>query len=211
MDAARKRGRHGHRDATMILVAFRHGLRPSEVCTLRCDMIDLARGLVHVRRAKNGTPSAQGQIAAAAAVAQTNVLLLRPQGGRAQIGYSADAGAWDADVRTPTRLSNDSMRIRLGKLIDGAVRPWAEADPPWRAWALSEVAIRVGRIAAEDAGDPLIAAAVETAKARWPVAERGVPLIALHEQDGAWAALARNSSSQVIRVRYSRAIGLSFD
>jgi integrase len=59
IEAARRRGRHGHRDATMILIAFRHGLRPSEVCTLRWDMVDLARGLVHVRRAKNGTPSVQ--------------------------------------------------------------------------------------------------------------------------------------------------------
>ena len=29
METARKRGRYGHRDATMILVAFRHGLHPS--------------------------------------------------------------------------------------------------------------------------------------------------------------------------------------
>jgi type 1 fimbriae regulatory protein FimB/type 1 fimbriae regulatory protein FimE len=43
----------------MILIAFRHGLRPSEVCTLRWDMVDLALGLVHVRRAKHGTPSVQ--------------------------------------------------------------------------------------------------------------------------------------------------------
>jgi type 1 fimbriae regulatory protein FimE len=41
METARRRGRYGHRDATMILVAFRHGLRPSEVCALRCDMVDL--------------------------------------------------------------------------------------------------------------------------------------------------------------------------
>jgi integrase len=34
MDTARKIGRHGHRDATMILVAYRHGLRASEVCSL---------------------------------------------------------------------------------------------------------------------------------------------------------------------------------
>jgi integrase len=59
METARKRGRHGHRDATMILVAFRHGLRPSEVCALRWDMVDLSRGLMHVRRLKNGTPSVQ--------------------------------------------------------------------------------------------------------------------------------------------------------
>ena len=29
MDCARKHGRYGHRDATMILVAYRHGLRAS--------------------------------------------------------------------------------------------------------------------------------------------------------------------------------------
>jgi integrase len=35
MDCARKYGRYGHRDATMILVAYRHGLRASEVCACR--------------------------------------------------------------------------------------------------------------------------------------------------------------------------------
>src|SRR5215471_21500373 len=35
MDCARKHGRYGHRDATMILVAYRHGLRASEVCDLQ--------------------------------------------------------------------------------------------------------------------------------------------------------------------------------
>ena len=55
METARKRGRYGHRDATMILVAFRHGLRPSEMCALRWDMVDFGRGLLHVRRSKNGT------------------------------------------------------------------------------------------------------------------------------------------------------------
>lgn len=33
--AAAKANRWGHRDATMILVAFRHGLRASEACDLR--------------------------------------------------------------------------------------------------------------------------------------------------------------------------------
>src|SRR5437588_123699 len=55
--AARERGRYGHRDATIILVAYRHGLRPAEVCALRWDQVDLAHGLLHVRRVKNGMPS----------------------------------------------------------------------------------------------------------------------------------------------------------
>ncbi len=57
MKAARDVGRHGHRDATLILAAYRHGLRVSELVSLRWDQIDLAQGLLHVTRAKQGTPS----------------------------------------------------------------------------------------------------------------------------------------------------------
>jgi integrase len=39
---AAKANRYGHRDATMILIAFRHGLRAAEVCDLRWDQVDLA-------------------------------------------------------------------------------------------------------------------------------------------------------------------------
>lgn len=54
IEAARKVGRHGHRDATMILLAYRHGLRVSELVGLTWDQIDLADGLIHVHRLKNG-------------------------------------------------------------------------------------------------------------------------------------------------------------
>lgn len=57
MAAARKTGRHGHRDSTLILVGFRHGLRVSELVSLRWDQVDLGQGTLHVNRAKNGSPS----------------------------------------------------------------------------------------------------------------------------------------------------------
>jgi integrase len=57
IDAARKHGHHGHRDATAILLAYRHGLRASELVELSWDMIELDNGRIHVRRAKNGTNS----------------------------------------------------------------------------------------------------------------------------------------------------------
>ncbi len=57
MIAARKVGRHGHRDATLILVGFSHGFRVSELVTLKWDQIDLAQGFMHVVRTKNGTPA----------------------------------------------------------------------------------------------------------------------------------------------------------
>jgi type 1 fimbriae regulatory protein FimB/type 1 fimbriae regulatory protein FimE len=56
MNAA-KRNRWGHRDATMILVAYRHGLRVSELVDLRWEQVDFRTGTLHVRRVKQGTPS----------------------------------------------------------------------------------------------------------------------------------------------------------
>ena len=49
--------RHSHRDATAVLVAYRHGLRAAELVTLRWDAIDFAHGRLHVRRAKGGSES----------------------------------------------------------------------------------------------------------------------------------------------------------
>ena len=55
--AARGLGRHGDRDAAMILLAYRHGLRVSELTGLRREQVDLRQGLLHVHRRKNGLPS----------------------------------------------------------------------------------------------------------------------------------------------------------
>jgi type 1 fimbriae regulatory protein FimB/type 1 fimbriae regulatory protein FimE len=54
---AAKNNRYGHRDALMVLLAFRHGLRAAEVCDLRWEQVDFKTASVHVRRLKNGTPS----------------------------------------------------------------------------------------------------------------------------------------------------------
>jgi integrase len=54
---AAKANRHGHRDATMILLVFRHGLRAAEACDLRWEQVDFNAAVLHVRRVKNGTPS----------------------------------------------------------------------------------------------------------------------------------------------------------
>src|SRR5260370_15140337 len=57
IEAARKRGRNGQRDAAAILLAYRHGLRASELCTLRWAQVDLKHGRLHVNRAKGGQES----------------------------------------------------------------------------------------------------------------------------------------------------------
>jgi type 1 fimbriae regulatory protein FimB/type 1 fimbriae regulatory protein FimE len=56
LDAARA-NRHGHRDALMVLMAYRHGLRVSELLDLQWNQIDFEHATLHVRRTKKGTPS----------------------------------------------------------------------------------------------------------------------------------------------------------
>ena len=56
--AAAGKNRYGHRDATLVLIAYRHGLRAAELVTLRWEAIDFAHGRLHVNRAKNGSPAA---------------------------------------------------------------------------------------------------------------------------------------------------------
>jgi type 1 fimbriae regulatory protein FimB/type 1 fimbriae regulatory protein FimE len=56
---ATKGNRWAHRDSTMILAACRHGLRASELTDLRWDQVDFRTATLHVRRAKQGSPSTQ--------------------------------------------------------------------------------------------------------------------------------------------------------
>jgi len=99
----------GYRDATMILVAYRHGLRASELCSLRWDQVDLERGLVHVRRLKNGTPSAHPtggteKVALVKAISDPNVPLT---------AYSAEHCASDILALRVARCGQGQIEAQL--------------------------------------------------------------------------------------------------
>ena len=50
-------GRYGHRDRTLLMMMYRHGLRVSEAISLRWDQVDLKAGHLAVQRLKNGVAS----------------------------------------------------------------------------------------------------------------------------------------------------------
>ncbi len=54
MKAAAKLRRYGHRDSTLILVTYRHGLRVAELIALLWDVVESDGGRLHVNRVKEG-------------------------------------------------------------------------------------------------------------------------------------------------------------
>jgi len=142
---------------------------------------------------------AEGAELAAAGIALQNLLEIeRP--------YERDAGLWDPDIRTPTRLSDARIVFRLARLDEGGVVPWYSHDDLRRAWALSEVPIRANRLAGapEDA-------AVNAAKQNWPAWDREVPVLLLRgEALGQWHGVALDPHGKLQPVTYNASRGLIF-
>ena len=57
LKAARHSGRYRLRDEIAVLLAYRHGLRASELVNLEWSQVDFDGARLHVRRAKKGTPA----------------------------------------------------------------------------------------------------------------------------------------------------------
>ncbi len=55
--SAKSLGRYGLRDAALILLAYRHGLRVGELVDLKWEQFDFKRGEAHINRMKNGSPA----------------------------------------------------------------------------------------------------------------------------------------------------------
>lgn len=130
-----------------------------------------------------------------------------------QKGYRADAGLWDPDTNTPTRLEErPQVTLRLACLRNGCLVPYARDADPLLAWSQSEVSVARYRIAA-CAVPPGLEDAAETAKAQWGRWERDSPfvLLALLHPDGDMYRLdARAESGAVVQARYDARTGLSW-
>jgi integrase len=78
---AAKKTRHGARNYAMILLAYRHGLRASELVNLRMSDLDLSSGTIYCRRAKGSRsslhPMKPDEVTALTATWQRRCLRLR--------------------------------------------------------------------------------------------------------------------------------------
>lgn len=145
--------------------------------------------------------TAEAQAHVARSMANFNALKLAK-------GYDIDASEdWFSEARTPTRLGEESRTLRLARVVEGQLLPWAQgATFPW---AQSELSVRAAQIAHEATPSaevkPLIAQARET------MADRGKWSILLPlqlDETGFWRGRAKNLRDQEISIAYSNKFGL---
>ena len=155
---------------------------------------------------------AEGKAGADLGVANINLLKLEK-------GYVRDAGAWDSDARTPTRIEDvPQATLRLARFRAGRIVPYAHAsarDEPWRAWRLSEVNVAASRVGGE-AVPQEYAAAAKAARRDWSRLDSAKILVVLEKTGATGAALSGRAMSggecpQIVRLRYNSGEGLTWE
>lgn len=146
---------------------------------------------------------ARGRRGVAVGIARQNLLALDKP-------YQRNAGAWETDVRTPTRLEEQPHRVlRLARVEASRVVPWCDHPDPRHAWALSEVSVPVSRVAGV-AEEPALAASIAAVKSSWGRWEQEIPLLLLQPDDRASVGIIRTPRGEPNPLHYDRQSGLRF-
>lgn len=97
-------------------------------------------------------------------------------------GYAGIAGV-EADQEVGTRLGEPTLTLRLARQEGGALRPWIDLpEDPRRAWALSEISVRVSWLG--NARPPAaLESLIDNARQTWPDFEKALP-IGVVDEDG---------------------------
>jgi len=123
-------------------------------------------------------------------------------------GYTMTEGQWQSDARTPTRLGEPTVTLRLARWDGKEVWPWADAPDPRAAWELSQVSVRETYAAGEVAFAQPLAGAVERAKSRMADMGKNAVIVPLHSSEEGWEGSTVNHSGKEVMLRYHQEIGL---
>lgn len=133
-------------------------------------------------------------------------------------GYIRDGGAWDADYRTPTRISDQEyVTLRLARHVKSQIEPYANIEQEldgWRAWRLSELNVAERRVRNLETPQHYTQTVSRT-KREWSRYDREKMLVILTKSESSvnrpWKCeLIDKNSNGEISLRYSSDIGLEF-
>lgn len=147
---------------------------------------------------------AQGEELNARSIGKYNTL-------RLERGYAdPDAEYWD-DIKAPTRLGEDSLRLRLARWDGERLRPWrGDGAGEMRDWAMSEVSVHANWCAsAQEPRDEALCRALMNYEQTVPDKGRWSLLLPMHQSDSdAWEAEVMDRAGKPTLLRYLVGRGL---
>jgi len=142
---------------------------------------------------------AEGKALSDRSVARLNAIKLAT-------GYTCQDGQWADESKTPTRLGDPSITIRLGRWQHGTITPWCDEET--NAWPLSELKIAARLFSEPVIENPDLQQAVDELRATWPRAIRHMHVLPFSMREGRWLAAAHDAQGRVVRFEYSPVVGL---
>lgn len=141
----------------------------------------------------------EGEARAKEAMALRNALAI-DQG----YGLEAAETMWASDARVPTRLGEDTVRVRLCRMVDGIIQLWSSPDLSALTCARSEVSINANRLQAVWPDDPELQAATTSFAATMPDhGEHCLTVVLRPESEaGAWQAMGLDRQGRTVRISY---------
>jgi CRISPR-associated endonuclease/helicase Cas3 len=124
--------------------------------------------------------------------------------------FDRQGGAWDSDVRTPTRLGEDTMTLRLARWQDGDLIPWCSSAEGDRAWRLSEISVPRRWLEKPIYPSEAAAKTVRTVQSQWPDRYEAPLVLVLEPSEEAeiWVGAWYDRNERRVDVRYSARFGL---
>jgi CRISPR-associated endonuclease/helicase Cas3 len=125
--------------------------------------------------------------------------------------FDAQGGAWGSDTRTPTRLGDETIVLRLARWDGATLWPWCDGETEHRAWRLSELSVRAGAVAETIAPTPEAATAIKFTQDGWPTRYEPPMVLALipGQIAGVWEGAWCDRQGRSRSVFYSSTGGLA--
>lgn len=150
---------------------------------------------------REASKEAEGEDLTRSGLARLNTIVL-------DAGYKMEGVDWWDETKTPTRLGEPTVTLRLARWEEQRLTPWAQGSA--HPWAMSELRILEKWVAREaDYSDEPYAAQAERAKAAWPGRPEAYILVLLEPGEHAsWQGRAANPNGESVLLRYSAEVGL---
>lgn len=126
-------------------------------------------------------------------------------------GYAAACRIFEDDAKVQTRNADPQVTLRLARIENGQLRPWADHEDPWLAWRLSDVSARANWISEVHRQEGAIGAQAQSLIGMWPDGPSVLLVVLERGAEGLWRATGRDPAGRTVRISYGKLEGIKVD